>query len=124
VVDNGTELFGNLTPQPPSPKRNGFLALAVYDMPQNGGNGDGIIDAGDPVFRDLRIWIDDNHNGISEPSELYSLPELRITAISLSYAETRRVDPFGNQFRYRARVFGIGGSDVGRSAWDIFLRIK
>jgi hypothetical protein len=119
-IDSGYELFGNLTEQPPSPARNGFLALAVYDKPARGGNGDGLISAHDAVFAELRLWQDRNHDGSSQPAELRTLPQLGTEAISLDYRESRRVDRHGNRFLYRARVT-TAVQNAGRWTWDVFL---
>jgi hypothetical protein len=126
TIDNGLELFGNHTPQPPPPPgevRNGFLALMVFDRPANGGDGNSLIDRNDSVFNSLRLWQDVNHNGVSEPSELHELKSLGVESISVYYQDSRRRDRFGNGFRYRAEVKSARRVHTGRWAWDVLLRV-
>jgi len=120
-INNGTDLFGNMTPQPPSDNPNGYLALAVFDQPAYGGNGNGVIDPGDTVFSQLRVWIDKNHNGISEPDELFTLNQVGISRIDLKYTESRYVDQYGNEFRYKGRIWDTAGIEH-HSCYDVFFK--
>jgi len=80
TIDSSKELFGNVTEQDSAAgsRPNGFTALAEFDKAVLGGNNDGKLTAQDAVWSRLLIWIDGNHNGISEKSELHKLSEFRI----------------------------------------------
>ncbi|MGH9814781.1 MAG: hypothetical protein ACRD5F_00975 [Candidatus Acidiferrales bacterium] len=119
LIDNGREMFGNFTPlEGDATAAHGFEALATWDAPSAGGNGDGWIDPSDSVWIGLQLWVDSNHNGISEPAELFSLATYEVSRISIqAYAEERR-DQHGNTFRFRGQ-FIIGGRP--RWAYDVFF---
>jgi hypothetical protein len=122
TIDNGQELFGDLTPQPASPAKNGFLALAEFNKRQNGGNGDAVIDKTDAVFQQLRLWTDRNHNGVSEAVELQKLEDGGVKVIELEYKLSKQIDRYGNEFKYRAKVKDNNDAKIARWAWDVFLQ--
>jgi hypothetical protein len=127
VIDGGLELFGNTTSQEPTnsaAERNGFRALALFDGAGYGGNADGKITSADAVFDRLKLWRDANHNGVSEPEELFTLTQAGLTEIELNYRTSNRTDEFGNQFRFRSKVNDVQGAQVNRWAWDVFLVVQ
>ena len=123
-INNGKELFGNFTFQlnAPAGEENGFRALAEWDKHENGGNNDGEITKSDDVFAKLRLWRDANQNGISDPGELHGLWEYGIEGISLDYRSARRRDQYGNEFRYRVKIYGANHVQLGRWAYDVWLK--
>jgi len=120
-VHNGTQLFGDHSPQPPSDTPNGFRALAVYDQPDHGGNGDGILDSRDGIWSSLRVWIDANHDGISTQDEMYTLPAVGINSINLRYTQDGRTDAYGNQFRFKTKTNPDKADEVAKWAYDVFF---
>ena len=87
-IDNGSELFGDQFIRFNNQRSEyGFQALNDFDI-----NGDGRITNEDPVYGNLLVWIDGNHNGESEESELFTLQEKNITAISVEYSESNYRD--------------------------------
>jgi hypothetical protein len=122
AIDDGTELFGDATEQPFSQEPNGFAALAVFDRPEAGGDGDGQITADDEVWGDLRLWLDRDHDGLSQAAELVGLAAAGVVAIELDYQASHRRDRHGNQFRYAARVWYASGAR--RLATDVFLLLE
>jgi len=121
-IDSGREMFGNVSPQPKGGDRNGFVSLAEFDRIKFGGNGDGVIDNRDYIFRQLRLWNDVNHNGTSEATELSSLDQHGVAVVELAYKLSSRTDRYGNEFRYRAKVKDANGAQLGRWAWDVIFK--
>ena len=96
ILDNGSELFGNFTPFANGMLAvNGFQALAQFDA-----NGDGKIDASDPIWSQLKIWQHDpeaTDSGDPDSSGiLTTLDDLGIQSINTGYANSTFVDANGN----------------------------
>lgn len=119
VADNGAELFGDQTIVPEGALApNGFVALRGLDS-----NSDGTIDSRDAVWSLLLLWIDRNHDGISQPEEICHISDSPIQAISLDYSASRRFDEFGNLFRFRSTVVlrTPNGELALRPVYDVFF---
>jgi hypothetical protein len=83
-----------------------------------------VIDAKDAIYPDLLLWIDSNHDGISQPGELHLLAEMGAMRIPLKYTHKSYKDDNGNNFKFENFV-GIApqnGDKLDRhQAWDVVL---
>jgi hypothetical protein len=93
-ITSGAELFGQSLLPEGGRQADGFAALAQLDS-----NADGRIDASDAAFASLRLWIDADHDGVTDAGELVTLDAQHVTALSLGYTRSDDKDLFGNSLR-------------------------
>ncbi|QDH73169.1 calcium-binding protein [Brevundimonas sp. M20] len=79
AIDSLAEMFG-------TEDTNGFDVLATFDS-----NNDGVIDASDPIYATLGVWIDANGDGVTDAGELVSLASAGVTAINLGHTASGTV---------------------------------
>lgn len=116
VIDSGQELFGSETRLSNGMQAvNGFAALAELDT-----NGDGIIDANDPIFSELRVWVDANINGRTDEGELLTLEQAGVQSISTAYANSTYIDANGNEHRQLGSFVTTEGET--RTATDVWFQ--
>lgn len=132
-IDGGTELFGDATITPTGERpRHGFDALAWYDQPANGGDGNGAITPADRVWGKLRLWIDRDHDGIMSRAESDALSARHVVQIDLLYVMLTAAQNFGRDasgnshllqgtFSMRLTV-GQQGEIALRAVHDVFFR--
>jgi len=134
AIDNGTELFGDSTPLASGGNAaDGFAALAQEDT-----NADGLVNALDARFANLRIWQDLNQDGISfvdangngvldagETSELKTLAELNIASIKVAKIENSQMLANGNEIAdlgsYTRTDGSAGGMGITSGLADVNL---
>jgi hypothetical protein len=131
-INDGSELFGNHTL---AGMRNGFEALRAMNMASNGGVAKASVSQEDPLFGQLLLWTDQNHNGVSETSELRPANAV-LSEVGIGYQVFNRVDKHGNAFRYRGwvHVRTAPGRNEAKSAnenkertrhvWDVYFKIS
>ena len=119
-VDNGAELFGIGTMLPSGERApNGFAALAAYDAPAEGGDGDGRITIADAIWARLRLWVDANHDGVSQASEVAPIHRYGVVELRLEYSLEWSADASGNHHFLRGTcVRRLHGHDFEVRAMD------
>jgi hypothetical protein len=121
AIDSGFELFGSITKM-----SNGHLASngfeALIDLDGGPGVSDGQISPSDASYSLLRLWFDDNHDGVSQPNELRSLADSGVTALFTEYRETPRMDNNGNYYWLQGEALVTKhGSEQRHKMFDVML---
>ncbi|WP_205205190.1 calcium-binding protein, partial [Azonexus hydrophilus] len=116
-IDSGRELFGSETLLANGKQAaNGFAALAELDS-----NGDGVIDANDTAFAELRVWKDANGDGRTDAGELLTLAQAGVQSIDVAYKNSTLVDTQGNAHKQVGSYTGVDGEK--RAATDVWVKI-
>ena len=123
VVDNGRELFGVGTILPNGQRaRDGFEALTVHDQPENGGNGDGKVTVADAIWGRLRLWVDGNHDGVSQATEIAPLQSAQVLELRLNAIASTTYDAQGNLHGLQSTYAAHAHQRGERLLEDIFFK--
>ena len=110
-VDNLSELFGGTS------KGDGFAKLAAFDS-----NGDGVVDAKDAHFADLRVWQDLNGNHQTDAGEMRTLAEAGVTSLKVDHVDLPAVDAQGNLHLERSSAVMADGSSIDMA--DVYFNVS
>jgi serine-aspartate repeat-containing protein C/D/E len=110
-IDSISELFGGTA------KGAGFAQLADYDS-----NGDGLVNAGDNGFAELRIWRDANGNHQTDDGELMSLAEAGVSEMNAGYTDMPFLDRQGNLHLERSSATMTDGRSVDMT--DVYFAVS
>jgi Ca2+-binding RTX toxin-like protein len=128
TIDTGAELFGvdtmiTVTEVPfggsvaetvTRRAKTGFEALATLDT-----NHDGVFNASDAAFTQVRLWQDLNQDGTSQSGELFTLADKGITAIGLTPSTTTTNLGNGNSVTGQASVTRSNGTSTQIDSVDL-----
>jgi hypothetical protein len=131
LIDSGQELFGDETILANGKKAaHGFAALSELDTGSvvNGaavGASDGVFDAKDAQYANLRIWRDLNQDGISQANELKTLTDTGVASIKLGSSATNT--NYGDAILVQSGTFTRADASTGQAgsfilAQNNFLR--
>jgi len=108
-IDDRSELFGGQAGE-------GFAKLAGYDS-----NHDGVVDANDERFDELKVWRDANQNHQTDDGELIGLAEAGIASLGTGYTVLGEVDGAGNLHLEQGSVTMSDGSKATMS--DVYFNV-
>ena len=109
-IDDIGELFGGTA------KGAGFARLASFDS-----NGDGLVDARDADFAQLRIWQDANGNHQTDVGELVTLAQASVAALTVAHTDQPALDAQGNLHLERSNASMANGSSVDMT--DVYFNV-
>jgi hypothetical protein len=106
-IDGGTEVFGDrYVMSDGRVAKSGFEALSDIDS-----NGDGVVNADDEGFSNLRLWVDLNGDGAYADGELVSLKTAGVESISLGSEVSGILDENGNEVISQGRFVWSDGAE-------------
>ena len=109
-IDSQSELFGNIVDA-------AYQHLANHDS-----NADGKIDRHDDVWPQLKMWVDRNKDGITDPGELETMGDIRMESINVNYDTVNEINA-GSNITAAGTFTRImhGGKKVVNRVVEVFL---